>query len=90
MCIRDSPIDDPRSATQEDCEVLLAEGQFVDAAATLEAALPVFESADLAFLPVVTSDEDGSNQVVVGTLFHIDALKAYNNALAATAAEEHS
>jgi CIC family chloride channel protein len=27
---------------------------------------------------------------LMGALFHVDALKAYNRALAATAAEEHS
>lgn len=31
-----------------------------------------------------------SPSLLIGALFHIDALKAYNRGLAATAAEEHS
>ena len=82
-------LEDPRSAKREECDVLLAEGLWIDAGATLEAALPIFETADLTFLPVVTSSEDGSDLQIVGTLFHVDALRAYNKALVATAAEEH-
>jgi CIC family chloride channel protein len=40
------------------------------------------------FLPVVTMD--AGEPVLQGALFHVDALKAYNRALAATAEEEHS
>ena len=33
---------------------------------------------------------DTGGPVLQGALFHVDALKAYNRALAATAEEEHS
>ena len=44
----------------------------------------------MAFLPVIKRDAETQAPVLQGALFHVDALKAYNRALAATAAEEHS
>ena len=67
----------------------MAKGLYVDAKATLEAAMPIFDRAEVPFLPVIVRDKDGAPELV-GALFHVDALKAYNRALAATAAEEHS
>jgi CIC family chloride channel protein len=63
---------------------------------SLEAVLPVFDRADVPFLPVVAPDDvpapsDAEQQGrLLGVLYHVDALKAYNRALVATAAEEHS
>lgn len=82
-------LDDPRCADVDTCEQLIGEGLCVEASATLEAAMPYFDRADVPFLPVVVHKE-GMPPKLVGALFHIDALKAYNRALAATAAEEHS
>ena len=65
-------------------------GVFVERNATLETAMPVFERTGRPFLPVVTMGKVGEAPQVHGALFHVDALKAYNRALAATAAEEHS
>ena len=76
--------DDPRPAPPEDCERLVAEGLALRPGDTLERAMPLFDRAG-AFVPVV--DRDGALR---GALFRIDALVAYNRALAATAAEEHS
>ena len=56
--------------------------------ASLEAALPIFDRAEVAFLPVVSMHE-GKEQLC-GAIYHIDALKAFNRALVAVAAEEHS
>lgn len=81
------PIGSRRCASEEDCADLIAQDLYVTASATLESAMPLFDSADLAFLPVVSSEE---GRELLGSLYHIDALKAYNRALAATAAEEHS
>ncbi len=46
--------------------------------------------ATVPFIPVVTLSGEDSPPELWGALFHVDALKAYNRALAATAAEEHS
>ncbi len=81
------PMGDSRCAGLEECEALVEEGLCIRAAASLEAAMPVFDRADAAYLPVVM-EEEGREQVI-GALYHVDALKAYNRALAATAAEEH-
>nr|WP_244614990.1 chloride channel protein [Pukyongiella litopenaei] len=83
------PLDDPRSPDPETCAAMIAAGTCVSSGATLEAALPMFEREDIAFLPVIREDTEGG-PVWCGTLFHVDVLKAYNRALAETAAEEHS
>ncbi len=83
------PIGDATSITREKALELIDQGLCVQANATLEAAMPYFDRDDVPCIPVVTVEEDGSENPV-GALYHIDALKAYNRALAATAAEEHS
>ncbi|WP_170325728.1 chloride channel protein [Ruegeria arenilitoris] len=83
------PIGDAKSITREEALELVEQGLCVQASATLEAAMPYFDRDDIPCIPVVTVEEDGSENPV-GALYHIDALKAYNRALAATAAEEHS
>ncbi|MCL6285395.1 chloride channel protein [Ruegeria sp. 2012CJ41-6] len=83
------PLGDPNGASPEEIQPLLDRGLCINARATLEAAMPIFDREDMAWLPVVTLDDEGV-ETPVGVLYHIDALKAYNRALAATAAEEHS
>ncbi|WP_170568925.1 chloride channel protein [Ruegeria atlantica] len=83
------PIGDARSITGEQAQELIEQGLCVQADATLEAAMPYFDHDDIPCIPVVVLDSEG-NETPVGALYHIDALKAYNRALAATAAEEHS
>ena len=80
------------SAMVEDAQVaqMMADGIFVDPQATLEAALPLFDKHGVMVLPVAAPRSPGSPAELWGTLHHIDALKAYNRALAAIAAEEHS
>jgi CIC family chloride channel protein len=71
------------------CEIMMDAGQYVIEHSTLEQALPMFDRLETPHIPVVRiDDEDG--YVIVGILFHIDALKSYNRALSAVAAEEHS
>ena len=82
--------DDPRGAPVTACWDMIAEGVYIDASATLEAAFPVFERTGVAFIPVVSLTGADKAPELLGALFHVDALKAYNRALAATAAEEHS
>lgn len=83
-------LDDPKSAAVSECWDMISEGIYVDAKATLESALPVFDRLGVPFIPVVSLSGEGSAPQLQGSLFHVDALKAYNRALAATAAEEHS
>ncbi|AHD01384.1 chloride channel protein [Leisingera methylohalidivorans] len=81
------PMGDSRCASLEHCQTLVEEGLCIRASASLEAAMPVFDRAEAAFLPVMM--EEGGTEEIIGALYHVDALKAYNRALAATAAEEH-
>ncbi|MBC6406573.1 MAG: chloride channel protein [Rhodobacteraceae bacterium] len=85
------------AATIARCQQMIAQGTRLPASATLETALPMLDGAEAGFLPVLAADmreeegeAAGASPVLVGILYHIDALKAYNHALAATAAEEHS
>ena len=50
----------------------------------------MFDRISRPYLAVVTMGEEGKPPQIHGALFHVDALRAYNRALAATAAEEHS
>ncbi|KIN61482.1 Voltage-gated chloride channel protein [Sulfitobacter noctilucae] len=81
--------DDPRAADADTCWELINAGTYIDSAATLEQAMPIFDSSGARYIPVVTLVADAPPELL-GALFHVDALKAYNRALAATAAEEHS
>lgn len=82
--------DDPKAADEAQCWEMIGDGIYVDGAATLEVAMPMFEQAGVPFIPVVNLSADAAPPELLGALFHVDALRAYNRALAATAAEEHS
>lgn len=82
--------DHPRAADAERARRFLNEGLFVAPDATLEAAMPLFEKTNAEFLPVVRLTDNADAPDILGAIFYVDALKAYNRALAATAAEEHS
>ncbi|MGR3343321.1 MAG: chloride channel protein [Paracoccaceae bacterium] len=84
------PMDHPRAADESECWELVEQGIYIDGNATLEAAMPVFEKSGVAFIPVVTLGGEDEPPELWGALFHVDALKAFNRALADTAAEEHS
>ena len=84
------PLSDPRCASLQECQDLIDQGLSIQASSNLEAAMPIFDHADVAFVPVVAQDTADDKVKVLGALFHIDALKAYNRALASAAAEEHS
>jgi chloride channel protein, CIC family len=81
---------EPGMADLATAQQILARGLHVESTATLEAALPLFDRAGLPFLPVIAPDPGPHPPRLIGALFHVDALKTYNAALAATAAEEHS
>jgi len=81
---------DPRCADARDCAALIDRGLSIHVSTSLETAMPIFDREDVAFLPVVVQGEGGAAPEILGALYHIDSLKAYNRALAAAAAEEHS
>ncbi len=84
------PMDHENAAPEEQLLTLIEQGIYTDAHATLERALPIFERTGLDYVPVVQLAPGDAPPALEGALFHVDALKAYNRALAATAAEEHS
>lgn len=84
------PPDHARAADEARCWEMISEAIYVDASATLEVALPIFDRTMVPFIPVVTLTGKDAAPELKGAVFHVDALKAYNRALAATAAEEHS
>lgn len=58
--------------------------------ATLGDALPQFDGQKCEWLPVIEVNTQDRPPKIIGVLFLVDSLKAYNRALAATAKEEHS
>ncbi|QDC11562.1 chloride channel protein [Oceanicola sp. D3] len=83
-------VDSPRAASRDTCEEMISSGIMLAPDTTLETALPMFETSGHSFIPVVAPVGDGGKGELMGALFHLDALRAYNRALAETAAEEHS
>ncbi len=79
-----------RAADEETCWELIGDGIYIDGNATLETAMPVFDRTGVPFIPVVTLAGEGEPPELWGALFHVDALKAFNRALAAVSEEEHS
>jgi CIC family chloride channel protein len=68
---------------------LIEQGVLLMADDTLAKALPMFvEGSKLESIPVVKQTEGGGN-TLVGALFHVDALRAYNRALVEAHEEEH-
>jgi len=86
--MRDKTADN--AADEEACWDLVEQGHYIDANATLEHAMPMFDTMAHDFIPVVTLGGKDKTPELWGALFQVDALIAYNQALAATAAEEHS
>lgn len=82
------PLDSPRCASAEECLSLRQEELWLEEGVSLDAVLPVFDRADVTFLPVFRI-QDGE-EILLGAIYHVDALKAYNRALVSVAAEEHS
>ncbi|MGB3406676.1 MAG: chloride channel protein [Jannaschia sp.] len=82
--------DHPRAPAEDRVRRALNDALFVAPSDTLEAAMPLFERSGSDFLAVVRLSDTAEMQEVLGVLLHVDALRVYNRALAATAAEEHS
>ena len=84
------PAGGPRAASEAACRSMIEQGIWIAPDDTLEVALPLFDREGHAFLPVVARGGGERETVLRGALFHVDALRAYNRALAETAEEEHS
>jgi CIC family chloride channel protein len=83
-------LDDKKGAPEPDCWALIEDGVYLDGNATLETAMPLFDQNGLEFIPVVTLQGEGAPPTLWGALFYVDALRAYNRALAEVSREEHS
>lgn len=83
-------LDHPRAADPETCAALIREGTYVFEDKTLDQAMPIIEATGSNFIPVVAPAAGDGPPELRGALFQVDALRAFNRALAATAAEEHS
>lgn len=81
----------PRGSERSPSEMqswdLIEQGVHLQGDDTLSTALPMF-TASLDYIPVVKTNE-GGGRTLVGALYHIDALKAYNRALVEAHEEEH-
>lgn len=73
------------------CMELVEQGAVLNADDTLERALPMFDRLSGSYLPVVTEGVGkGDPPVLLGALYHVDALRAYNHALEEELREEHA
>jgi len=80
----------PHGASAEACAEMIAKGIYIETTTTLDKAMPLFDREGHSYIPVVRPSEKEGPPELRGALFHVDALKAFNRALAAVAAEEHS
>ncbi|MFT6271769.1 MAG: CIC family chloride channel protein [Dinoroseobacter sp.] len=85
------PLGHAHAPPEDELLDMVADGRFLLANATLEEALPLLDKgAGGGFLAVVSPGSELAGPKLLGAVTHVDALKAYNRALAAIAAEEHS
>lgn len=82
--------DDEHAADEQQCWQYIENGTYVDVSATLEDAMPIFDRTGAPFLPVVRLSGKDARPDLLGALYHVDALRAYNRALAEVSEEEHS
>jgi CIC family chloride channel protein len=76
-------------ASETRCFELLEQGVSLPADATLERAFAMFDNGKIEIIPII-APADGDEPDLLGALFYIDALRAYNRALAEIAREEHA
>jgi len=85
-----TPIADVPVQNTADLWELVKSGYGLRPEATLDEALPSFDRFGKEILPVIVPSKDDAPPEIIGVLYQVEALKAYNRALAATAQEEHS
>ena len=73
------------------CLELVDQGAYLTRDDTLARALPMFEQLRGPYLPIVEKAEDGqAPPELLGSIYHVDALRAYSNALEEELREEHA
>jgi len=77
-------------APDSGCYELIEQGAFLRRSDTLDRALPMFDQLSGAYLPIIQTNGDEENRELVGALYHVDALRAYNHALEEELREEHA
>ena len=75
-------------APDSGCWELVEQGAVLAPDDTLDRVLPMFEQLRGAYLPVVVG-KGGENPDLLGALYHVDALRAYNRRLEEELREEH-
>jgi len=84
------PMCDCEHLNQETLWEMVSNGHGIRSEATLGDALPQFDGHGCEWLPIIEVNVEDGPPNIIGVLFQVDCLKAYNRALAATAKEEHS
>lgn len=72
------------------CMELVEQGAELAPTDTLEHALPMFDQLHGPYLPVIAPADEGAPGELLGALYHVDALRAYNRALEEELREEHA
>ncbi len=83
------PAGDDSAPSEEVCRAMIEKGIYIDIGSTLETAMPVFDAHEVNYLPVIAQSGGDAQPVYKGVLYHVDALKAFNLALATLSREEH-
>ena len=83
------PLDAPGAPAPDLVRNLAEAGTTLAHTSTLAEALRAFEDGSAAFLPVVGPPDAQGKYPIIGTVYHIDALRTLNRALVETAADEH-
>ena len=78
------------SASEVRCFELMEQGVSLPSDATLERAFALFDNGKIELIPITAQNDGAAEPEIIGALFYIDALRAYNRALAEIAREEHS
>ncbi len=76
-------------ASETRCFELMEQGLSLPPKATLDRAFALFDNGKIEIIPIVDPADEDSPELL-GALFYIDALRAYNRALAEIAREEHA
>ncbi len=79
---------DESGIPQGEAMELVEQGAYVDVSDTLDKALPLLETAPTGYLPVMSNHEEEAE--ILGAIYYVDALQAFNRALAEATREEHT
>lgn len=89
------PMDADNAPPPDLARNLATSGKALNEGIRLDQALAEFDRTGAAFLPVIqpvdepTGADDAPDPQIIGVVYHVDALRALNQALAEAAAEEH-